>query len=60
MDDKLSDDNTHNWEVMFETVVLFLMKKEVAEMGKGKRTSICGMGRWLHCVKGLADAIKTK
>ena len=27
MDDKLYDDNTYNWEVMFETVKLFLMKE---------------------------------
>ena len=33
MDDKLYDDNTYNWEVMFETVKLFLMKE----------------GRWPRC-----------
>ena len=27
LDDKFSDDNTYNWEVMFETVKLFLMKE---------------------------------
>ena len=27
MDDKLYDDNTYNWEVMFETVKLFLVKE---------------------------------
>ena len=33
MDDKFYDDNTYNWEVMFETVKLFLMKE----------------GRWPRC-----------
>ena len=33
MDDKFYDDNTYNWEVMFETVKLFVMKE----------------GRWPRC-----------
>ena len=33
LDDKFYDDNTYNWEVMFETVKLFLMKE----------------GRWPRC-----------
>eukprot|EP00949_MAST-11_sp_MAST-11-sp1_P001719 g1719.t1 len=37
MDDKFYDDNTYNWEVVFETVKLFLVKE----------------GRWLHGVEGL-------
>eukprot|EP00949_MAST-11_sp_MAST-11-sp1_P000748 g748.t1 len=37
LDDKFYDDNTYNWEVMFETVKFFLMKE----------------GRWLYCVEGL-------
>eukprot|EP00949_MAST-11_sp_MAST-11-sp1_P000744 g744.t1 len=27
LDDKFYDDNTYNWEVMFETVKFFLMKE---------------------------------
>ena len=38
MDDKLSDDNTYNWEVMFETVKLFLMKEGGGRDVTGKRT----------------------
>ena len=33
MDDKFYDNNTYNWEVMFETVKLFLVKE----------------GRWPRC-----------
>ena len=35
LDDKFYDDNTYNWEVMFETVKLFLMKE----------------GRWPRCAR---------
>ena len=39
MDDKLYDDKTYNWEVMFETVKLFVMKEGRWPRRGGKRTS---------------------
>ena len=39
LDDKFYDDNTYNWEVMFETVRFFLMKEGRWPRWEGKRTS---------------------
>ena len=52
LDDKFYNDHIYNWEVMFETVKLFLMKKEVAEMWKGRGQARCDYGRWLQLCRG--------
>ena len=53
LNDKFYDDNTYNWEVMFETVKLFVMKEGGDQDGK-KRTNGMWYGRWLTVSRDLA------
>ena len=53
LDDKLYDDNTYNWEVMFETVKLFLMKEgRWPRWQKGRRQARCDYGQMAPLSRG--------
>ena len=56
LDDKFYDDNTYNWEVMFETVKFFLMKEgrwPRWHREEDKRDVIMADGS--SCVEGLGS-----
>ena len=55
MDDKLYNDHTYNWEVMFETVKFFIMKEGRWPRGKGRGQARCDYGRWLNGDEGLGS-----